>query len=74
MKEEKNKIILFENGDVKLDVNMHDDTVWLTQTQMVQLFGRERTVITKHIRNIFNENELEEKSNVQKCTFQILTN
>lgn len=62
----KNEIILFEDEDLRLEVNMKDDTVWLTQAQMVELFGRERTVITKHINNIFKENELEQNSNVQK--------
>ncbi len=41
------------------------ETVWLTQSQMADLFGRDRTVITKHIRNIFAEQELVEGSNVQ---------
>ncbi len=62
----KNEIIIFENQEVKLEVNMQDETVWLTQTQMAELFGKDRTVITRHINNIFKEGELEEKSNVQK--------
>ncbi len=62
----KNEIVLFEDENVKLEVNMKDDTVWLTQAQMVELFGRERTVITKHINNVFNEEELDRNSNVQK--------
>ena len=62
----KNEIILFENQDVKLEVNMKDDNVWLTQGQMAKLFGKDRTVITRHINNIFKDGELEEKSNVQK--------
>ena len=62
----KNEIIIFENQGVKLEVNMKDETVWLTQTQMAKLFGKDRTVITRHINNIFKEGELEEKSNVQK--------
>ena len=62
----KNEIILFENQDVKLEVNMKDETVWLTQDQMAKLFGKDRTVITRHINNIFKDGELEEKSNVQK--------
>ena len=44
---------------------MVQDSVWLRQEQMGELFGRERSVITKHLRNIFVEGELEEKSNVQ---------
>ena len=62
----KNEIILFENQDVKLEVNMNGETVWLTQDQMAKLFGKDRTVITRHINNIFKDGELEEKSHVQK--------
>ena len=51
----KNEIIIFENQGVKLEVNMKDETVWLTQAQMAKLFDRDRTVITKHINNIFKE-------------------
>ena len=55
-----------EDGSIKIDVRFEQDTVWLTQAQMCMLFGRERTVITKHIGNIFEEGELEENCNVQK--------
>ena len=44
---------------------MEQQTVWLRQDQISLLFGRDRSVITKHLRNLFNEGELEEKSNVQ---------
>lgn len=54
-----------ENGNIKVDVLVQDETVWLTQEQMAVLFGRDRSVITKHIINIFKEGELEEQSNVQ---------
>lgn len=56
---EKNEVILFEDGEVKLEVNLNDETVWLTQEQMVKLFGRDKSVISRHIKNIFNEKELE---------------
>lgn len=49
----------------QVDVRVQGDTVWLSQEQMTQLFGRERSVITKHIRNVFKEAELEEECNVQ---------
>ncbi len=65
----KNEIILFENQNVKLEVNMKDETVWLTQEQMAQLFAKDRTVISRHINNIFKDGELDEKSNVQKMHF-----
>ena len=61
----KNEIVIFENQNIKLEVNMKDETVWLTQSQIAELFDKDRTVITKHINNIFKE-ELEENSNVQK--------
>lgn len=55
----KNEIIIFENQDVKLEVNMKDETVWLSLEQISKLFDRDRTVITRHINNIFKEHELE---------------
>ncbi len=63
-----NEIIIFENQAIKLEVNMQDETVWLTQAQMAELFGRDIGVISRHIKNIFEE-ELEEKSNLQKMQF-----
>ena len=62
----KNEIILFENQNVKLEVNMKDETVWLNQEQMVKLFERDQSVIARHIRNIFKEGELIKESNMQK--------
>lgn len=53
------------DGSLALDVTVLDESVWLRQEQMSQLFGRERSVITKHLRNVFAEGELDEKSNVQ---------
>lgn len=55
----KNEIILFENQDIKLEVNMKDETVWLSLEQMTKLFGRDRTVITRHVNNIFKDEELD---------------
>ena len=50
------------DGKVELEVRMEQDSVWLRQEQMSDLFGRERSVITKHLRNIFVEGELEADS------------
>lgn len=58
-----------KNGGTGLDVRLEGETLWLTQAQIAQLFEKERSVVTKHIRNIFNEGELDEKSNVQKMHF-----
>ena len=57
----KNEIIIFENQDVKLEVNLKDETVWLSLEQMSDLFKRDRTVITRHINNIFKGQELDKK-------------
>lgn len=67
----QNEIILFETTDksISLPVSVEHDTVWLTQSQMSELFGKDRTVITRHISNVFKEKELEEKGNVQKMHF-----
>ena len=54
------------DGKISLEVRLEKETLWLTQKQMAMLFDTERSVITKHLRNIFNSGELEEKSNVQK--------
>lgn len=54
-----------EDGKIKIDVRFENETVWLSQAQMCVLFGCERSVITKHINNIFEEGELNENSNVQ---------
>jgi Virulence protein RhuM family len=53
-------ILIYQNsdGDVKIDVRLDDETVWLNQEQMGRLFGKARTTITGHIRNIFKEGEL----------------
>lgn len=64
---DNNQIIMYrtEDGLTKIDVTLENETVWLTQDQMAELFQRDRSVITKHIGNIFKEGELDEKSNVQ---------
>ena len=62
----KNEIILFENQDVKLEVNMKDETVWLTQDQMSNLFGKAKSTINEHIKNIYKEGELEEVETMTK--------
>lgn len=65
---EKKELVIFETEDkeIKLNVAVENETVWLTQAQMTELFSVDRTVVTKHIKNIFKEGELEKESNVQK--------
>lgn len=66
MKENGSELVIYqtEDGLTKVDVRMDDDTVWLTQAQMAELFQRERSVITKHIKNVFDEGEVPYESNV----------
>ncbi len=54
----KNEIILFENQGIKLEVNMKDEIVWLTQEQMGILFSKAKTTINEHIKNIYKDEEL----------------
>ena len=61
-----NEIIIFENQELKLEVNLKDETVWLTQKQMAELFGKDRRTITRHIQNIYKDGELEENA---VCSF-----
>ena len=53
------------DGAIATEVRLENETVWLTQDQIGRLFGRERSVITKHLGNVFKEQELTEESNVQ---------
>ena len=58
------EIIIYQNpdGNIKIDVQLEDESVWLTQAQMAELFGKSRTTITEHIQNVFKEGELDENS------------
>lgn len=55
--EKQGEIILYQPDEaVRLEVRLEDETVWLTQAQIAELFQRDRTVITKHINNVFRKN------------------
>ena len=62
------EILIYQNpdGNIKIDVRLQEETVWLTQSQMGQLFGKDKRTISEHIRNIFSEGELEKSSTVRK--------
>ena len=62
----KNEIILFENQNVKLEVNIKDETVWLTQDQMAKLFCKSKSTINEHIKNIYKSSELLEEETMSK--------
>ncbi len=61
-------ILIYQNpdGDIKIDVRLEEETVWLTQTQMGQLFGKDKRTISEHIGNIYSDEELERSSTVRK--------
>lgn len=60
----KNEIVIFENQGVKLEVNVKDETVWLTQKQMSELFNVKQNTVAEHIINIFAEGELDESTSI----------
>ena len=64
----KDEIIIYQSENLAehIEVVIDEETVWLSQEQIVQLFQRNQSVISRHIRNVFNEGELDEKSNMQK--------
>jgi len=62
------EVILYEapDGAVRVDVRLVHETVWLTQAQMVELFGRDQSVVSRHLRNVFADGELPAEGNMQK--------
>ena len=62
------EVVLFESpdGEVHLDVRLEHESIWLTQKQMVELFGRDQSVISRHVRKAFADDELSADSNMQK--------
>jgi len=64
----KNEIVLYRPNELAehIEVRLDEDSVWLSQEQIVKLFQRDQSVISRHIRNVFKEGELDEKSNMQK--------
>ncbi|WP_436414757.1 RhuM family protein [Petrimonas sp.] len=64
----ESEILIYTNkeGDIKVDVRLEEETVWLTQDQMAMLFGKAKSTINEHIQNIYIENELDEFSSMRK--------
>ena len=64
----KNQIEIYQanDGSTQINVQFEEDTVWLTQAQMAELFGKGRTTITEHIQNVFSENELVQEATCRK--------
>jgi hypothetical protein len=66
--EDKSEVVIYKtkDGETKLEVNLQEDTVWLFLNQMVELFQRDKSVVSRHVRNIFTEGELDQNSTVAK--------
>jgi len=62
----KSDIVIYNDGELELDISVNKDTIWLTQTQLCDIFEKDQSVISRHINNIFKDNEVDEKSNMQK--------
>lgn len=64
----KNEILLYQSDELpeRIEVRLDEETVWLNQERLSVLFQRDQSVISRHIRNVFKEGELDEKSNMQK--------
>ena len=62
------ELIIYQNteGNIKIDVRLEEETVWLTQEQMATLFGKAKSTINEHIKNVFAEGELDEKVVIRK--------
>ncbi len=65
---DKKEIVVYQNedGSLKLDINLEDETLWLSLTQIAQLFGKNKSTISRHIKNIFETEELQENQVVAK--------
>jgi hypothetical protein len=65
---QNSEIIIYQNpdGTIKIDVRLEDETVWLTQDQMAMLFGKAKSTINEHLKNIYDEHELEESTTIKK--------
>ena len=70
----ENQIVVYQPDEtIRLDVRLENETVWLTQAQLCALFQRDVSVISRHIRNIFSEGELDKEGNLHFCKLQMLT-
>lgn len=73
MNKEKDLVIYqLENGALELKADFNSETIWASQKDIVSLYGKDQSVISRHIRNIFKEGEVDEKAICKKCILQIL--
>lgn len=67
METNNSQLVIYQapDGNMSIDVTVQNDTVWLSQGQMAELFDKDQSVIARHISNVFKEGELEKESNMQ---------
>ena len=65
-RQNKSDMVIYNDGELELNVSVENETVWLSQSQLCELFGRDKSVVSRHIRNIFSDGELEKSSTVAK--------
>lgn len=66
MQKNKSNLVIYSDGELELKISVTDETIWLTQAQLSDIFEKDQSVISRHINNIFKDNEVDEKSNMQK--------
>ena len=68
LEKKKNEVVIFQSksGAIELRGDFAHETIWATQAQVVNLFGVDQSVVSRHIRNILKDGEIEKKSNMQK--------
>ena len=66
MQKNKSNLVIYSDGELELKISVTDETIWLTQAQLSDIFEKDQSVISRHINNIFKDNEVYEKSNMQK--------
>jgi prophage antirepressor-like protein len=66
MQKDKSNIVVYNDGELELKISVNDETIWLTQAQICNIFEKDQSVISRHINNIFKDEEVDGKSNMQK--------
>jgi prophage antirepressor-like protein len=66
MQKNKSNIVVYNDGELELKISVNDETIWLTQAQICNIFEKDQSVISRHINNIFKDEEVDGKSNMQK--------
>jgi polyhydroxyalkanoate synthesis regulator phasin len=67
-------IVLYKNGEIELNISVGNETIWLTQKDIVEIFNKDQSVISRHINNILKDKEVDEKSNMQKMHIAFVNN